>query len=116
MSQAASQATKFYKDVSITRKVWTIRKGEIYATATNPEGSIVVPFWSSLSRAKRIIKMVEDYADSEPIEVTWDDFMELWVPDLKEKGWLVGVNWSGKTAKGYDLEPDLVVRSVECRQ
>ncbi len=113
MSQAASQASKFYRDVSVTHKLWTIRKGEVYATLINPEGRIVVPFWSSLSRVKRIIKMVEVYADSEPFEVIWDNFKKLWVPDLNEKGWLVGVNWSGKKAIGYDMEPDLVVRAIE---
>jgi hypothetical protein len=34
------------------------------------------------------------------------------VPDLKRDGYLVGLNWSGAHALGYDLEPDDVVANV----
>ena len=33
------------------------------------------------------------------------DFRDAWLPDLESNGFLVGVNWSGKGASGYDLSP-----------
>jgi hypothetical protein len=45
--------------------------------------------------------------------VSWDDFCTTWVPGLAQVGLLVGVNWSGKRAVGYDLEPEQLVRDVK---
>jgi hypothetical protein len=36
----------------------------------------------------------------------------VWLPDLKASGVKVGVNWSGKGAVGYDLDPDDLVANV----
>jgi hypothetical protein len=65
-----------------------------------------------LSRVERIIKIVPAYGIFEPVEVSWEEFLEVWVPDLKADGVKVGVNWSGKGATGYDIEPEDVVANV----
>ncbi len=112
MSQAASQAAAFYKEVAKTRKVWTIRDKNGFPAPKDSEGIRAQPFWSSLSRAQKIIKTVPAYSGFEPFEISWKEFSEKWVPKLSENGFLVGVNWSGKRALGYDLKPEDVKKNV----
>ena len=112
MSQAASQAAAFYRDVAKNLKLWTICDDQGYPAPLKAGGQRAMPFWSTLSRVKRIIKSVPAYGVFEPEELSWDTFVEKFVPDLKEHSMLVGVNWSGPRAVGYDLEPDDVVANV----
>lgn len=113
MSQASSQAWAFYRDVAAKRVVWTIRDEGGFPAPISSSGERAQPFWSSRSRVERIIKTVPAYAGFEPYEVSWDDFCDEWVPDLSKGGYRVGVNWSGKHAIGYDLEPESVVQCVQ---
>jgi len=113
MSQSASQATKFYEEVAVHRKVWTIRDAGGFPAPLNSEGVRSQPFWSSLSRVEITINNVPAYSGFEPVEISWETFAQRWVPGLSKDGILVGVNWSGKNATGYDLAPDLVKKYVE---
>ena len=113
MSQAGSQAWAFYRDVAKQRKVWTIRDDAGFPTSTTRDGKTAMPFWSSLSRVKKIISTVPAYAGFKPYELSWDDFCKAWVPGLTKDGLLVGVNWSGKKAIGYDMEPKRLQDNVE---
>lgn len=113
MSQASSQAWAFYREVARTRVVWTMRDDGGYPAPMTASGQRAQPFWSSRSRVERIIKNVSAYAGFEPYEVTWDDFCKTWVPEFVEDRLLVGVNWSGKRAIGYDLEPERLVQCVQ---
>jgi hypothetical protein len=113
MSQAASQAWAFYREVAKTRVVWTVRdKGGFPAPKTS-SGKRAQPFWSSRSRVERIISTVRAYSGFEPHEISWAEFCSKWVPGFVEDGLLVGLNWSGKHAVGYDIEPENLVRTVE---
>ncbi len=112
MGQSASQAAAFYKDVGKNRKLWACKdEGGCPAPITS-NGQRAMPFWSSLSRVKKIIKNAPAYSIFEPLELTWEEFIDEWVPDLIESKLLVGVNWSGKDVVGYDLEPNDVVANV----
>ena len=113
MSQASSQAWAFYREVAATRVVWTVRDAGGFPAPTTSSGKRAQPFWSSRSRAEQIIRTAPAYAGFEPFKVSWADFCARWVPGLTADGLLVGVNWSGKRAVGYDLEP---ARVVECVQ
>jgi len=115
MGQSASQAYAFYKDVSINGKVWTIRDEGGYPAPLTNDGKRAQPFWSSLSRVQKIIETVPAYAPFSPVEISWEDFRDKWLPDLAKKGLLVGVNWSGKRAIGYDLEPKLLKKAIEAQ-
>lgn len=77
------------------------------------EGRRAMPFWSSKARVERIIRMVTAYSGFEPVEVSWEDFCTEWPPHLRADGLLVGVNWSGKYATGYDVEVDQLLRNVQ---
>lgn len=109
MSQAASQAWAFYRDVAHMRKVWTVRDSSGYPAPVVSGGRRAQPFWSTRSRAEKIIKTVPAYATFTPEET----FSTKWVPGLARDGLLVGVNWSGKRAAGYDMEPEELRRNVE---
>lgn len=112
MSQAASQAAAFYREVAASRRVWTIRDARGYPAPRGTSGKRAQPFWSSRSRVEKIIETVPAYAGFSPDEIDWDKFLSAWVPGLTRDGLLVGVNWSGKRAHGYDLEPAQVARNV----
>lgn len=113
MSQAASQAWAFYREVAKTRVVWTVRDGGGFPAPMTSSGKRAQPFWSSRSRVEKIIKTVAAYSGFEPYEISWKDFCTEWVPDFVRDHLLIGVNWSGEHAVGYDIEPEQLVRSVE---
>lgn len=113
MSQAASHAAAFYREVAANRMVWTVRDDAGFPAPRNSEGWRTQPFWSSRSRAERILGTVAAFAEFRVIEVPWDEFRSRWVPGLTSDRVLVGVNWSGARAFGYDVEPADVVRNVE---
>lgn len=112
MSQAASQAAAFYRDVSRDGRLWTIKDDGGFPAPVTPSGR-AMPFWSSRSRAERIVAAVPAYKSFVVVEVTWDEFRDRWLPGLERDGLRVGVNWSGSKAVGYDLLPSEVRRVVE---
>jgi hypothetical protein len=112
MGQSASQAAVFYRDVAKNLRLWTCRDEQGFPQPKTSFGGRAQPFWSSLSRVQRIIKTVPAYGIFEPYELTWTEFETVWVPDLQANGVKVGVNWSGKGATGYDIDPDDVVANV----
>lgn len=113
MSQSASQASAFYREVAARGSVWTIRDEGGYPAPKTSSGQRAQPFWSSQSRAENIIATVPAYAGFVPEEIAWARFCASWVPGLAADGLLVGVNWSGRRATGYDLPPGDVQRNVE---
>jgi hypothetical protein len=113
MSQASSQAWAFYREVAKTRVVWTVRDDGGFPAPKTSSGKRAQPFWSSRSRVEKIIGSVPAYSGFKAHEVSWDDFCSKWVPGLAKDGLLMGINWSGKRAVGYDMEPE---RLMECVQ
>lgn len=113
MSQAASQAAAFYREVAESGRLWTVRDSQGYPAPLNSEGRRTQPFWSSLERVQQIIETVPAYGGFEPEQLAWSDFCKSWVPGLEESDLLVGVNWSGPRAQGYDLVPAVLVLNVE---
>lgn len=97
----------------MSRIVWTVRDKLGFPAPINADGKRSQPFWSSKSRVERIIKNVAAYAGFEPYEISWEDFCSTWVPELTSAECLVGVNWSGKLAVCYDIEPERLARSVQ---
>jgi len=108
MGQSASQSAIFYKEVEISKKVWTIKDSGGYPAPKNSGGIRSMPFWSSESKAKLIVENVEAYKDFEPIEINFKEFSNL-LESIKKDKQLVGLNWSGKNAIGYDLEPEVLI-------
>ena len=113
MGQSASQAAAFYRQVAETGLVYTIFDSGGYPAPLKSDGRRAHPFWSSASRIRRVQKACPTYAVFEIEEVGWVDFIDRFLPALEKASLLVGVNWSGKNATGYHLEPGDVVRNVQ---
>jgi hypothetical protein len=113
MGNSALQAAAFYRDVARQGFLYTIRDEGGYPAPLRGDGRRAQPFWSSETRIARVARACPEYAAFAPERVPWDHFVEVRVPDLEKDGVLIGVNWSGPTASGYDLEPREVVANVE---
>jgi hypothetical protein len=112
MTQSSSQAAQFYREVAEARVVWTLDDENGYPAPKNRTGRRCMPFWSSKACVETIIRTVPAYSGFRPIGFAWEDFVAEWLPELKSSGFLVGVNWGGPDAVGWDLEPDDVVANV----
>lgn len=108
MTTSAAQAAAFYDEAHAGGAVWTVRDEGGIPAPMNGDGVRAMPFWSKRSRAERVISSVRDYAGFEPVEVPLSEFLERWAPGLAKDGVLVGLNWSGARAQGYDVAPDEV--------
>jgi hypothetical protein len=113
MTQSASQAWAFYREVADTRTLWTVEDDVGYPAPKTAEGRRAQPFWSSQSRAARVVTEVAAYKSFSPVAITWDRFCEKWVSGLTQDGLLVGLNWSGPRATGFDMEPEDLRRNVQ---
>lgn len=113
MSVSSINAHNFYREVAANKVVWAIRDKGGFTAPVNSEGERAMPFWSLESRALTVIRNVKAYRDFETVSIDWDTFCKRWVPGLKRDGLLVGVNWTGARATGYDLQPVEVQRNVE---
>ena len=113
MSQSASQANQFYQEVVETGVVWAIKDEKGFPAPIGDGGIRSMPFWSSIIRVNKIINNVPAYKNFEPVELELSVFKERWLPGLKNDKYNVGINWSGKKAKGYDVCPSDVLRNIE---
>lgn len=113
MTQSASQAWAFYREVAAAKTLWTVEDDVGYPAPKTAEGRRAQPFWSSQSRAAKVVAEVPAYSAFSPVAISWDKFCETWVPGLTQDGLLVGVNWSGPRATGFDMEPEELKRNVQ---
>jgi uncharacterized protein DUF2750 len=115
VTTSAAQADAFYTEAVAHSAVWTVRDERGYPAPVGDGGRRAHPFWSSQARAERVIATVTAYAGmtAERIELTtWRD---RWLPGLRRDGFLVGLNWSGARATGYDVSPDDALRALAAR-
>jgi hypothetical protein len=110
VSQAASQAAAFYRDVARNRKVWTVRDAQGFPAPKTPDRGprAAVLVLVGAGRASRLhsagvqgIRASRDFVARIPREMAASD------------GLKVGLNWGGPRAVGYDREPSCVRQSVE---
>jgi hypothetical protein len=116
VTQSAAQADAFYTEAIRTAIVWTLRDEHGFPAPRGDGEQRVQPFWSSRSRAERIISAVEAYRAMEPVEIPLAEWRDRWLPGLERDGMLVGLNWSGDRATGFDVTPTDVARALEARQ
>jgi hypothetical protein len=112
VSAAAANAARFYREVARTGRLWTIRDAGGYPAPLGSDGVRAQPFWSSQKRAARIVERIPAYAGFNVVPIEWVDFVERWVPGLARDGILVGVNWTGPRATGFDVAPADVASNV----
>jgi len=64
-----------------------------------------MPFWSMESRTLQVIENVGAYRGFEAVQLELDAFVGHWLMGSQRDGLMVGLNWSGDRAMGYDLQP-----------
>jgi hypothetical protein len=106
MSESAANADAFFREVAEHGQVWTIRDAEGIPAPVNRDGQRAMPFWSLASRAQKVIATAGAYREFAPEAVPLDAWRERWLPGLARDAVLVGLNWSGEHATGFDLSPE----------
>lgn len=109
-------AKAFYREVAATHELWTVIHAEGADSApTWPagQGMSIRPFWSSESRAKKMINGPLARRGFKVHELHWDEFVSSIAPAMNHAKQLVGVNWSGPRARGYNIPANDVIRNVD---
>jgi hypothetical protein len=105
MSLSGAHKAAFRREAPREGRVYSIRDRDGFPVPKDPDGNRALPFWSKSSRAQRVVGRVAAYRDFDVVEIGMDDWLDHWLPDLERDGLLVGLNWAGGRATGYDLEP-----------
>jgi hypothetical protein len=105
MSLSKAHKAAFRREVMQDGRVFAIRDGEGYPAPSDPEGRRAVPFWSKPTRARRVVDQAAAFLGFEIVVIELDDWLGGWLPCLERDEMLVGVNWAGARATGFDLTP-----------
>jgi Protein of unknown function (DUF2750) len=108
MSLSAAHSAAFRREVPREGRVWSIRDEGGYPIAKDVDGTRALPFWSKASRAQRVVDQVAAYRTFDVVEIDLADWTGRWLPGLERDGLLVGINWAGPRATGYDVAPTQV--------
>jgi len=108
MSLSGAHTAAFRREVPQEGRVWSIRDARGFPAPRDADGTRSMPFWSKPTRAKRVVSQVEAYRDFEVVEIPMTSWLDDWLPGLDRDGLLVGVNWAGARATGFDLAPTRV--------
>jgi hypothetical protein len=111
MSNVASHVAAFYRDVRRHGRVFAVRDAAGFPVPVAAGGGRSMPFWSTRSRAERVILSVPAFATMYPEELSLTLFVERWLPGLQRDGLLVGLNWTAPQAAGWEFAPtDVLAR------
>ena len=116
MSIAAPQSAAFFDEILAHGAVWTIQDDGGFPAPRTGSGERAMPFWSLESRARKIIDNVAAYEGFETFRLTLEEFESNWLAGMEKDGLLVGINWAGKRAMGYDMTPAEVRASIAARR
>ena len=110
MSLSGAHRAAFRREAPQEGRVFSIRDAGGYPVAKDPDGTMALPFWSKASRAQKVVGQVTAYRKFDVVEIDLADWLERWLPGLEQEGHLVGVNWAGPRATGYDIAPGQIAR------
>jgi hypothetical protein len=105
MSLSGAHRAAFRREAARERRVFSIRDGEGLPAPVGEDGRRTVPFWSRPTRAGRVVEQVGAYRGFEVVGFDVDEWLGGWLGRLEADGMLVGVNWSGARATGFDVAP-----------
>ncbi|MCU1420947.1 MAG: hypothetical protein JWN36_598 [Microbacteriaceae bacterium] len=112
MSVSAAHADAFYRELATGDAVWTIEDDGGVPAPQSGDGQRSMPFWSRESRARAVIEGSPAYVGFRTREIPLAEWVARWLPGLRSDGILVGLNWSGARATGYDVEPGAVLQRL----
>lgn len=116
MTVSAAHAAAFFVEAVAAGAVWSVADANGHPAPANADGRRSMPFWSKESRAMSVVKRVDAYRSFDVVQISLDAWVERWLPGLQADGLLVGLNWSGDAATGYDVEPsDVAARLANAR-
>jgi hypothetical protein len=104
--------TGFIKEIMEQKKVWTIENVEGVPT-TLDDGEVSMPFWSSKLKTEKAIRDVTVYHEYRLLEISLDDFINKWLPELEKDALLVGANLNGKNLIGADWKPKELLEQIQ---
>ena len=113
MTQSSAQLVQFFSEIAKYNMVWTIKDNNGFPAPLGTNGKRAMPFWSSKIRAETLIQNVNAYHGFQPISIDIYVFQSSWLLGLKKDNLLVGINWTGKNATGFDIEPEQVLKNLE---
>lgn len=103
---SAAHAAAFYREATRRGAVWGVRDDGGFPAPLNGEGVRAIPFWSLQPRAETVIRSVPAYAGFVAVQIPLTEWRASWLPRMQSDGLLVGINWSGERARGYDVQPE----------
>jgi hypothetical protein len=101
VSQSASQAAAFFREIVVQRTVWFVRDDHGSPAPEVASGARAMPYWSSRARAGRAADVWGN--DLRPVSLPLRTWREVDLPDLADGGYHVGINWTGARLVGWDL-------------
>ncbi len=95
---------RFIDEILEVGEVWGIVQNEGCAMCESIEDQsrTVIPFWSDKALAE--IHCVDDWQEYKVEKIDLQDFVEQWLPGLKEDELLLGPNWNS-ALEGLEIEP-----------
>jgi Protein of unknown function (DUF2750) len=105
MTVSAARAAAFFAEVVAAGAVWSVADINGHPAPVNEDGRRSMPFWSKESRVLSVVDRVDAYRSFDVVRIDLDVWVQRWLPGLVGDGLLVGLNWSGDSATGYDVEP-----------
>ncbi|MCU7722899.1 DUF2750 domain-containing protein [Actinoplanes sp. KI2] len=110
MSLSGAHRAAFRREVTQQGQVFAIRDPAGFPAPAGDDGRRAVPFWSKPTRAQLIVQHVPAYGGFEVVPIPVEEWLSTWLTRLEQDDLLVGVNWAGAKATGYDLTPGQVLR------
>ena len=110
MSLSGAHRAAFRREATQEGRVYSIRDAAGFPAPADDSGRRAVPFWSKPTRARLIVNHVQAYRGFEVVPFEVDDWLSGWLAGLEHDGMLVGVNWAGNRATGFDMTPGHVLR------
>lgn len=110
MSLSGAHKAAFRREAPREGRVFSLRDAGGYPITRDDDGHRALPFWSKSSRAERVAGQVTAFAGFDVVAIPLDDWLTRWLPGLGRDDVLIGLNWAGPRATGFDL-PALTVAS-----
>lgn len=109
-----SQVSAFCRDISKTKMFWTIQfQDGSYIKWRNEDGSEIFPLWSTETRVQRTLKVATELEGGSPVSISFDNFIQDWLPELVENSVLLGPNWAGENLTGTSFDAMELITRVE---
>lgn len=91
-SPAKSRYEYFIKKVADFECVWGLYDKDGWAVTSDDNGRLMFPFWPKEEFANACA--IEEWKSYTPCSIELDEFLEEWLPDMKEDGVILSIFWN----------------------